>query len=254
MKGARSQHFGALSLAIVLSSSALAQDVEWDLTESDVGVGTGAPATKLHILGDGNGSVEEVMRLETAGPPQQVFLNSASGAKWFFAMAGDDSFKISYDGTGKVEARIRQNGNMVIAGSLTQNSDRRSKENITEINGEEILRKLIELPISTWEYKADSGVKHLGPMAQDFHQVFGLGASPTGISTIDTAGVAIAAIQGLHAQLENRTDEIERLSVENRALKAALQEHDDRMVSLELALSELLREDLSEQQLSAAGD
>lgn len=251
MKIGRVTPLGALSLCCLINVPALAQDVEWDLSESNVGVGTGVPETKLHILGDGGSGIEEILRLETTGAPQQVFLNSDTGAKWFFAMAGDDSFKISYDGTGKVEARIRQNGNMVIAGTLTENSDRNSKDNITEIDGQAVLQKLISLPISTWEYKVDSGVKHLGPMAQDFHAAFGLGESPTGISTIDTGGVALAAIQGLHAQLEDKAVEIERLNAENRVLKAALQEHDDRMIALEMAFSELLRDNTHEAHIGA---
>ena len=31
-----------------------------------------------------------------------------------------------------------------------------------------------------WEYKGNFGVKHLGPMAQDFHAMFGLGSTPKG--------------------------------------------------------------------------
>jgi trimeric autotransporter adhesin len=39
----------------------------------------------------------------------------------------------------------------------------------------------------------------MGPMAQDFRAAFGLGESEKAISTVDADGVALAAIQGLHA-------------------------------------------------------
>jgi hypothetical protein len=40
-------------------------------------------------------------------------------------------------------------------------------------------------------------------MAQDFHSAFGLGRNERGISTLDSAGVALAGIQALVE--ENRT-------------------------------------------------
>jgi hypothetical protein len=240
----------AVGVSLFCANSALSQDVEWQLIDSDVGVGTGSPATKLHVVGEGGNVVEEVLRLQTRGAPQQVFLNSDTGATWLFAMAGDDSFKVSFAGTGKVEARFRQNGNMIIAGALTENSDRNSKDNIREIDGADVLQKVVNLPISTWEYKVDRGVTHLGPMAQDFYAAFGLGQSPTGISTIDTGGVALAAIQGLHAQLRLKASRIESLESENRMLKASLQQHEERMVSLEMGLTDLLNKEVNRAQLS----
>ena len=42
----------------------------------------------------------------------------------------------------------------------------------------------------------------MGPMAQDFHRAFGLGDRDTEIVTIDADGVALAAIQGLNAKVE----------------------------------------------------
>ncbi len=59
------------------------------------------------------------------------------------------------------------------------------------------------LPLATWNYKAqDDSIRHMGPMAQDFHGAFGLGVSDKLIDTIDPDGVALAAIQGLNAIVE----------------------------------------------------
>jgi hypothetical protein len=214
-------------------------------TTGYVGLGTDAPGVRLQVQGDSIAPVEELFRLESTTSPQQVFVNSTSNAKWFFAMTRNDTFKVSFDGTGKVEARFFQNGNLQIAGALTQNSDRNSKQNINEIDGKDVLQKLVELPISTWEYKADQGIRHLGPMAQDFYAAFGLGQSPTGISTIDTGGVALAAIKGLKQENDHRFDQLKSenhaLAGKNEELEVQLREQDERVVQLEMALAELLR-------------
>jgi trimeric autotransporter adhesin len=60
-----------------------------------------------------------------------------------------------------------------------------------------------------------------GPMAQDFRAAFGLGACDTEIVTIDADGVALAAIQGLNAKLE---DEVVTLRAELAQIRALLAE------------------------------
>jgi hypothetical protein len=101
----------------------------------------------------------------------------------------------------------------VFAAGVMLTSDRNSKENFAAVDPREVLRKVAALPITTWNYKNDdSGNMHLGPVAQDFHQAFGLnGKSDTVISSIDEAGVALAAIQGLHAELQAKAAEIDTL-------------------------------------------
>ena len=82
-------------------------------------------------------------------------------------------------------------------------SDRALKENVVDVDASDILRRLVAMPIASWNYRAqDRAIRHVGPMAQDFHGAFGLGESDRHISTIDADGVALAAIQGLNAKLE----------------------------------------------------
>jgi hypothetical protein len=100
---------------------------------------------------------------------------------------------------------VFNNGDLTIAGVLTENSDVNSKTNILEIDPMKVLSAVVALPISRWEYKDAPGESHIGPMAQDFHTAFGLGKSNTGISTLDTSGVALASIQAL----EQRNQELE---------------------------------------------
>ena len=67
------------------------------------------------------------------------------------------------------------------------------------------------LPILSWNYKSDpEGVRHIGPMAQDFFAAFGVGGDDKYINLIDEGGVALAAIQGLEEELQERTDSLKQ--------------------------------------------
>jgi len=67
-------------------------------------------------------------------------------------------------------------------------------------------------------------VRHLGPSAQDFREQFGLGVDDRTIATVDANGVALAAIQGLHAELEDRDTRIEQLDRQNAELQEQLEQ------------------------------
>jgi hypothetical protein len=122
-------------------------------------------------------------------------------------------------------------------------SDRDSKEHFRPAGGRDVLDRLNRIPISTWNYKAQgSGVRHIGPIAQDFYAAFGLGEEERFINAMDLDGVALAAIQGLH-----------EIVLEKDACITELQEaHDaeqERIAELEARLAAI--EALIEQQLPA---
>lgn len=76
------------------------------------------------------------------------------------------------------------------------------------MDGEAILERLEALPIATWNYKAQpDSVRHMGPMAQDFREAFGLGEDERHISTVDSEGVALAAIQALYHEVSRKEQE-----------------------------------------------
>ena len=96
-----------------------------------------------------------------------------------------------------------------------------------------LLARLAEMPISTWNYKSDDpAVRHMGPMAQDFKIAFGLGSDETAIATIDTDGVALAAIQGLYQITQEQAETIATLKAQNSELEA-------RLVALEALVTSL---------------
>ncbi|MFC5801284.1 tail fiber domain-containing protein [Streptomyces formicae] len=80
------------------------------------------------------------------------------------------------------------------------------------VNGFEILDKISALPISTWRYHwEDPGIRHLGPMSQDFKAAFGLGRYDTSIDCVDINGVTLLAIQALHRLVNELREEIDAL-------------------------------------------
>jgi len=127
-------------------------------------------------------------------------------------------------------------GNVFASGNLTANSllvtsDRAAKENFVRINSREVLEKVASLPITEWNYKAESGaVQHIGPVAQDFHAAFQLSTDDKHISVADEGGVALAAIQGLN----------EKLETDNAALRQQNQVLANRLDELEATVRQLV--------------
>lgn len=89
------------------------------------------------------------------------------------------------------------------SGAWSMLSDRDAKENVEPVDSSSVLEGVLAMPLATWNYKQQGdSVRHLGPMAQDFHRAFGLGVSDRLIDSVDPDGVALAAIQGLNAKLQ----------------------------------------------------
>ena len=99
------------------------------------------------------------------------------------------------------------------SGAWASLSDRRMKTGIVPLDDAAVLEKVARLPVTMWSYTSERGVRHVGPMAQDFYAAFGIGEDDRHITSIDEDGVALAAIKALHA--ENRS-----LHAENRDLHA----------------------------------
>lgn len=111
-------------------------------------------------------------------------------------------------------------------GVWTNASDSSLKHNFVDVDGESILSKLATLPIKQWSYKREAkSVKHLGPTAQDFHSTFGLGSDDRSISTVDPAGVALAAVKELfrmHRELSTKTDQVDELTEQVQGMREEL--------------------------------
>ena len=109
------------------------------------------------------------------------------------------------------------------SGSWSNLSDRAVKSAIVPIDGSTILAKVASLPVSEWSYTAQgTGIRHIGPMAQDFHAAFGVGEDNRHITTIDEGGVALAAIKGLHAENDQLRARVANQDAEIAALQSEM--------------------------------
>jgi hypothetical protein len=74
-------------------------------------------------------------------------------------------------------------------------------------------------------------------MAEDFYQAFGLGESETGIATLDTSGVALAAIQGLNEKLTTQDKKMAIKNSEISALQSAKEKQGSDILNLKQQLA-----------------
>ncbi len=167
-----------------------------------------------------------MLNLVNRGGAFMTFTDTSRGSTWFFSNSNDELF-MKKSGVGSPGLRILAtgefrfvnanqsqfailpNGNITARGVLLHSSDRNLKENIQNVDPQEVLGKLVDLPISTWNYIHDEdNTPHMGPMAQDFYATFGLGVDDKTIAEIDKSGIAIAAIQGLNAKVDAKDQKI----------------------------------------------
>jgi trimeric autotransporter adhesin len=119
-------------------------------------------------------------------------------------------------------------------------SSRATKMNFAAVSGMDILAKVRAMPITTWNYISEGDkVRHLGPMAEDFHAAFGLGQGDKSIGIQDLASVSLAGVKALEertAELQGKAEEIERLRGEVAQLRSANAALEDRLTAIETSL------------------
>ena len=107
-------------------------------------------------------------------------------------------------------------------------STRSAKTDVTRADPTAVLEAVEAMPISTWEYKTESGegagTRHIGPMAEDFHGAlpYDLGSSEDHINSLNADGVALGAVKGLARKVKRQKEEIATLKAENRDIKKRL--------------------------------
>jgi hypothetical protein len=218
-------------------------------THNPNAIDPGGGALLMHL----NGSALDVKRLTASsataeGQVQVNQENTTDYARIRFTVGGDASkrwdlvakadrlnFYSAYLGG---DMLVLDGGGLTVRGTFVSSSDRNAKENYEAVNPREVLEKVAALPLTRWNFKSDPGTPHLGPVAQDFHAAFGVGADDKHIATVDADGVALAAIQGLNQKLE------EKLAAQDAALKAKDAELQDLRQSVE-ELKALVRQSAS---------
>ena len=185
------------------------------LANGNFGIGTTSPAQKLDVTGNvvassfgntGEGSFIGLFKDLGSLPGYPANRHPTVRTDFdnlYFSVGGNFSSFISSNGT------------------YTAMSDRNRKENFVELNPQEVLEKLDDLPMMEWNFKGeDPNIRHIGPIAQDFHAAFHLnGSDDTKISHIDPAGVAIVGVKGLLHRVKDLERQNAALEREVRELK-----------------------------------
>lgn len=105
------------------------------------------------------------------------------------------------------------------SGTWSCASSRMVKEGFEDTDAEDVLGKVAGLSIQRWRY-IGSAVEHIGPVAEEFRQAFGLGVDSTRIDGVDADGIALRAIQALERRTVALQEGLAALQAANGALEA----------------------------------
>lgn len=123
---------------------------------------------------------------------------------------------------------------------------RRSPDRVDaeQVDPQDVLDRLRVLQVHSWQNVAGdaSGVDCLGPAAEDFHEVFGVGPDPDHIAAGDADGVAMAAIQGLADRLDEQEDRVARQDRRIRQQRSRIDEQRSDIETLREQLESLQAE------------
>jgi hypothetical protein len=168
----------------------------------NVGIGTNSPVAMLTIRQKNTNTHSLLIESAIGSPQLAVYANGQVNVSGPFYALGD-----------------AQVWGEVTTTAINITSDRNAKEQFKPVNPREVLDKVAQLPITEWQYRANGEARHIGPMAQDFHQAFGLGRDEKHITSVDADGVALAAIQGLNSKVDERDARIRELEKSVTELK-----------------------------------
>ena len=241
-------------------------------TDGDIGLGTASPDATLHVVdsdaslriedSDSAGTTDVALHIKrnTIAATGIAVESTQSGAaeRWDLAVSGTTGtfFNVTNDGLGGMQ--LGKDGSMIIANgpatainlqlfntgnatfrgsvdatAFNTTSTRTLKDNFTDVDVHSILDTVAALPITRWNFKSEGEeVAHVGPMAEDFYQAFGLGADDKHIATVDSDGIALAAIQALHQKQQAKDLQIADLA-------SKLEQKDQQMATLTEQLKRL---------------
>lgn len=240
----------AISVVLGLSLSAQAEDALYIDAAGNVGVGTSAPIRLLHVDAIDDASVivrntsgvsaeRALFTLVNKGKTRFVINNGPDS--WTFDNAGN-RFQINKAGTGApVEFQVYDNGDGefggdVYAKGVLLTSSRERKTDFEAVDHESVLELLDQLEILSWRYKEDAVTdRHIGPVAEDFQEIFKLG-NGSHISAVDSNGIAFAAIKGLREEAQEQSAKMDAMQAENQQLLATNADLEKRLQKLEKLL------------------
>ena len=90
-----------------------------------------------------------------------------------------------------------------------------TKDDLRPVDGKALLERLARMRVREFNLKGqDPSIRHIGPVAQDFHNAFGYGETEPGINRGDADGVLLAAVQALYDEMKADKARIAQLEAE----------------------------------------
>jgi hypothetical protein len=181
--------------------------------------GTGAVSLGYFTTADANYGVAIGYRASTNGMSGAIVLADQSASDSLEASASNQFSLRAAGGIRLYTNSTRTTGVTMNAGGSSWNvvSDRNRKADFLSIDGEDLLARLRQVPVSTWRYtnEEDRSVRHIGPMAQDWNRAFGFSGDETTINMSDLDGVNLAGVQALDTRTAAQEARIASLEREN---------------------------------------
>ena len=185
-------------------------------SNGNVGIGTWSPGYPLELETTNKDAVFAAQRTDGA---TAILSAGASGVQFGSSTNHNVELLVNNASVFLLDA----NGNVTLDGLLTEASDQALKENFRPVDGQQVLEGISQLPISTWNFISEGQeIQHMGPVAQDFYAVFGLGADDQHIAPLDANGVALAGVQELYQMVLEREAQVAQLQQQNADLESRL--------------------------------
>ena len=213
----------------------------------DVKSPNGVAQIRIEDTAGANNTVGTVINNINNGPASMRFHDTFNNETLIFRTTQSGGIAFDNPGTiGEIEfavekgGRAKFTGDILVNGVVVHASSRTLKENFKPVDAQEALDKVNALEISQWNYiKTDDKVKHIGPIAEEFYEAFKLGETRKGISSVDSAGVALLAIQALSQQLAEKDAQIDALNDRLVSVEQVKQDKEAHIVALDERVNEL---------------
>lgn len=204
-------------------------------TDSAMGQGTVALGYRVSAYNDYSVSLGYRGRARHEGAMVMSDASSqSSNANTYTTSTADNQFTSRYAGGYRLFTNSAMTTGMVMnagGSSWAVVSDSNRKERFVTADGESMLKKLRTIRLGSWNYKGqpEEGMRHYGPMAQDFYAAYGNDkygtiGNDTTIAQADMEGVMMIMIKALEARTAAQANEIEELKNQNARLTNRLAE------------------------------
>jgi len=214
---------------LTLSGTMSAQNVEWEVNDGFVGVGTGSPTEKLHVK-DGNLKIEQsgdgesaTINFATSNSSWEIKQNGQTGRLTFFSPGGGAS-------TAAFKFAPQAKENLFRVGILAGDT--------VDINGKLVINGANITPDYVFEpdYPLESIEEHAQLMWQNKHlpALPGAKANEAGVDIVQHHFGTLEELEKAHIYISRLN---ETIKVQGEELKA----QNDRVERLELALAKLQR-------------